>query len=260
MISIPSTSCRPAMARSGRIQSIGPRKSLMMTAMPRRRSGRRNASMVAARSPRTPGGAWGVVAMARRSSCSCSRPDSAGTRRSVSPLEISAPIRLPPPLLRKVMAAAAATARSRFSHPAVPKSRLADTSTTNQVSSSRSAIICRTCGWVVRAVTDQSIRRTSSPGWYIRDSPGSDPGPGIRPRWSPCSTPSSLRRTVSSSLRSAAVRAGSRISPRLSEGRSTAGPPVAVTDRRPPPRQAPRQAPNDPAAESHSPAADPRSA
>ena len=57
-----------------------------------------------------------------------------------------APIRLPPPLLRYAIAAAAATARSRFSQPAVPKSRLADTSTTSQVSSSRSAIICRTCG------------------------------------------------------------------------------------------------------------------
>jgi hypothetical protein len=83
----------------------------------------------------------------------------------VSPLVMMAPMRLPPPLLRKAMAAAAATARSRFSHPAVPKSRLADTSTTSHVSSSRSAIIWRTCGVVVRAVTDQSIRRTSSPGW-----------------------------------------------------------------------------------------------
>ena len=83
----------------------------------------------------------------------------------VSPLAITAPSRLPPPLLRNAIAAAAATARSRFSQPVVPKSRLADMSTTSQVSSSRSAIICRTCGWVVRAVTDQSIRRTSSPGW-----------------------------------------------------------------------------------------------
>ena len=116
------------------------------------------------------------------------------------------------------MAAAAATARSRFSHPVVPKSRLADTSTTSQVSSSRSAIICRTCGCVVRAVTDQSIRRTSSPGWYIRDSPGSDPGPGISPRWLPCSTPSSLRLTVSPSWRSAAESFGSPISPRPNDG------------------------------------------
>ena len=31
---------------------------------------------------------------------------------------------------------------------------------------------------VVRAVTGQSIRRTSSPGTYGRDSPASEPGPG----------------------------------------------------------------------------------
>ena len=78
---MPSTSWRPAMARSGRIQLIGPRKSLMITAMPRRRSGRRSASMAAARSPRTPIGAFGMVAMVRSIVCSCMRPDSAGTRR-----------------------------------------------------------------------------------------------------------------------------------------------------------------------------------
>ena len=120
--------------------------------------------MAADRSPRTPTGAFGMVAIVRSISCSCMRPDNAGTRRTESPLAMIAPIRLPPPLLRNVIAAAAATARSRFSQPVVPKSRLADMSTTSHVSSSRSAIIWRTCGWVVRAVTDQSIRRTSSPG------------------------------------------------------------------------------------------------
>ena len=91
----------------------------MMTAIPRRRSGLRNASIAAERSPRTPVGAFGIVAMVRSISCSCIRPDSAGTRRTESPLAMIAPIRLPPPLLRKVIAAAAATARSRFSHPVV---------------------------------------------------------------------------------------------------------------------------------------------
>ena len=42
----------------------------MITAIPRRRSGRRSASMAAARSPRTPGGALGMVAMVRSSVCS----------------------------------------------------------------------------------------------------------------------------------------------------------------------------------------------
>jgi uncharacterized protein YbcI len=58
----------------------------------------------------------------------------------------------------------AASTSSRFSVSAVPKSMLGERSTTIQVSSSRSAIVCRMCGIVVRAVTGQSIRRTSSPG------------------------------------------------------------------------------------------------
>ena len=37
-------------------------------------------------------------------------------------------------------------------------------------------------GSVVRAVTGQSMRRTSSPGAYCRDSPASLPGPGTSPR------------------------------------------------------------------------------
>src|ERR1700742_2303595 len=96
--------------------------------------------------PAHPDWRLGMVAMVRSIVCSCCRPDRAGTRVIFSPLAISAPSRFPPPLLRKVMAAAAATAKSRFSQTAVPKSRLADMSTTSQVSSSRSAIICRTCG------------------------------------------------------------------------------------------------------------------
>ncbi|CMH47340.1 Uncharacterised protein [Mycobacterium tuberculosis] len=64
-----STSWRAAIARSGRIQLIGPRKSLMITAIPRRRSGRRSASMATARSPRTPAGACGMVAMVRNIVC-----------------------------------------------------------------------------------------------------------------------------------------------------------------------------------------------
>ena len=54
-------------------------------------------------------------------------------------------------------------------------------------SSSRSDMVSRTCGVVVRAVTAQSILRTSSsPGWYGRASLASLPGPGSRPMWSPC--------------------------------------------------------------------------
>ena len=72
--SMASTSCRAAIARSGRIQLIGPRKSLMITAIPRRRSGRRSASMAVARSPRTPVGALGMVAIVRNIVCSMLAP------------------------------------------------------------------------------------------------------------------------------------------------------------------------------------------
>ena len=65
----------------------------------------------------------------------------------------SAPTRFPDRLVRKPTAATIASARSRFSNSAVPKSRLAERSTTIHVSSSRSAIVSRTCGIVVRAVT-----------------------------------------------------------------------------------------------------------
>jgi hypothetical protein len=45
---------------------------------------------------------------------------------------------------------------------AVPKSMLADASTSTHVVSSGSAMLARTCGSPARAVTFQSIRRTSS--------------------------------------------------------------------------------------------------
>ena len=66
--------------------------------------------------------------------------------RCRSPSNVTAPSRLPARDVRNPNAAAAASARSRFSQRAVPKSRLAEPSTTSQVSSSRSAIVSRTCG------------------------------------------------------------------------------------------------------------------
>ena len=64
------------------------------------------------------------------------------------------------------MVAIAAIPRSRFVTPSVPQFIDGVTSSNAQTSSSRSAIVSRTCGTVVRAVTAQSIFRTSSwPGW-----------------------------------------------------------------------------------------------
>jgi hypothetical protein len=57
------------------------------------------------------------------------------------PSNMSAAVRFPPRAPSRPNAAAAVSARSRFSQFAVPKSRLALVSMTSQVSSSRSAIV-----------------------------------------------------------------------------------------------------------------------
>ncbi len=178
-----STSWRPRRARRGRSHAPGSaRKSETTTARPRRRGGRDSRPMAPARSVGSPGAALGVRMTWCISACAPTRPPRAGIRTTRSPLTTTAPTLLPPRTVRWVIAARAATARSRFSQLAVPKSRLADRSSSTQVSSSRSATVSRTCGTVVRAVTGQSIRRTSSPGQYSLDSPASLPGPGRRPR------------------------------------------------------------------------------
>ena len=59
----------------------------------------------------------------------------------------------------------------------------------------RSATCARTCGSPVRAVTFQSILRTSSPTSYGRTWASSVPSPSIDARWSPSRIPSTRRRT-----------------------------------------------------------------
>ena len=109
--SMPSTSWRAAIARSGRIQlQFGPRKSLMITAIPRRRSGRRSASMAVAGRRHGPGrrlGHGGDGAQQRLlvlASGACRHPgrgEAVGDQRADP---------VPPPLLRNVIAAAPAVA------------------------------------------------------------------------------------------------------------------------------------------------------
>ena len=60
------------------------------------------------------------------------------------------------------MVAIAAMPRSRLVTPSVPQFIDGVTSSRLQTSNSRSAMVSRTCGTVVRAVTAQSILRTSS--------------------------------------------------------------------------------------------------
>ena len=108
----------------------------------------------------------GAVRMRWSRAIRWSLPPRAGTVTGPSGASSTAPMRLPVRAVRNPTAAAAEMARSRFSHSAVPKSRPATGRARSHVSSSRSAIVSRTWGCWSRAVTFQSMRRTSSPGWY----------------------------------------------------------------------------------------------
>ncbi len=92
------------------------------------------------------------------------------------------PKRLPSRVVSTPNAVVVASARSRFSQVWVPKCIDAVRSTTAYVVSSRSAMRSLTCGTLVRAVTAQSMRRTSSPSRYSRLSARSLPCPGSSPR------------------------------------------------------------------------------
>ena len=77
--------------------------------------------------------------------------------------------------------------------------------------STRSARWTRTCGSPVRAVTFQSMSRTSSsPGTYVRTWASSVPRPSTCARWSPESRPSRGERRLAQRTRSWSVRIGSR--------------------------------------------------
>ena len=112
----------------------------------------------------------------------------------------------------------------------------------------------RTCGSPVRAVTAQSIRRTSSwPGRYGRAASGSPPGPSRSPACSPGRKPSSRRRTAMSSTRSA--RSAGRRSAELGRHRRVAAagrscrvlPTSGLAGRARPAAAAPRRRPGPPA-------------
>ena len=76
------------------------------------------------------------------------------------------PSRLPRRVATWPTASATPSATSALRRSAVPNAIEADESNTSQVTSTRSASSTRTCGVPVRAVTFQSMRRTSSPGSY----------------------------------------------------------------------------------------------
>ena len=117
----------PDSARSGRSQSASPRKSEITTASPRRRGGRRSCSSAAARSPRCRSAARGVAATrAQQVRGRAPGRRGPGSASVCSPVATTAPIRLPPPRGQvRDRGQPRRRTRSRFSQPAVPKSRLA---------------------------------------------------------------------------------------------------------------------------------------
>ena len=119
------------------------------------------------------------------------------------------PTRFPRRLAAWPSASATPSATSALRRSAVPKPIEGVRSSTIQLTRTRSASCTRTCASRVRAVTFQSISRTSSPGTYGRTCASSLPRPSRCERWSPASRPSTRRPIDSSRARSS----GSGIGP-----------------------------------------------
>ena len=130
------------------------------------------------------------------------RPWCGGIVRSPRPPNVTTPSRFPRRVDRWPIATATPSATSAFLLSPVPNSIETEVSRTSHVTSTRSARSTRTCGSPVRAVTFQSIRRTSSPGAYGRIIASSEPVPRRLERKSPASSPSTLLPIETSRARS----------------------------------------------------------
>ena len=207
-ISTATTSWRAARWSSRGRQSRGPRKSDTTTITERRRARR----PIRARAAPSEVGPMGSRSGSRRSACrSASRPRlpwRAGEATGLRSPNVASASRLPRRTAKCPTASETPSATSHFRRSAVPNVIDADVSSRSHVSTARSATLTRTCGSPVRAVTFQSIMRTSSPGAYGRTCASSVPSPVAHERWSPASSPSIRRRTVRLTLRRSAAGSG----------------------------------------------------
>ena len=111
-------------------------------------------------------------------SCStCWRPPRAGSTVSAPEPYSKAPTRLPWPVSSRARMATKRADTSRLRCSLEPKSIDGLRSSKNQAVISRSSVNTRTCGCCSRAVTFQSMWRTSSWNWYSRRSARSMPVP-----------------------------------------------------------------------------------
>ena len=115
----------------------------------------------------------------------CFRPFRGGTNSSTLSVKRSRPTLSLFVVAARDKTAASSTASSRLNLLLVPKSAERLTSTTSMTVNSRSSTYLLTWGSPVRAVTFQSIERTSSPGLYCRTSSNSIPRPLNTDRYSP---------------------------------------------------------------------------
>src|SRR5512139_624239 len=124
-----------------------------------------------------------------------STPFRGGTKRSIRSVKRSAPTRSLFLTAAKASSAASSAIRSRFVRYFDPKACDGETSRRRRTVRSRSSTYFFTWGTPVRAVTFQSMARTSSPGTYSRTSENSMPRPRKTEWYSPPS-PSFTRRLV----------------------------------------------------------------
>src|SRR5688572_26507125 len=125
-------------------------------------------------------------------------------KRSTRSVTSSSPTRSLLPAAANASTAASSDATSALDLAPVPNSLDAERSTIRRAVSSRSSTYSFTKGRPRRAVTFQSIDRTSSPGWYSRTSENSRPRP-LKTEWySPLKRASTSPRVRSSIRRTCA--------------------------------------------------------
>ena len=95
----------------------------------------------------------------------CIRPLAGGINSSTRSEKSISPTLSLFPMAEKASVAQISVTMSRLVAPPVPNPCEPDTSTASIMVSSRSSSNTLMCGWLVLAVTFQSMLRTSSPGW-----------------------------------------------------------------------------------------------
>ena len=124
----------------------------------------------------------------RRSACR--RPLRGGTKCSTASVKRTAPTRSLLRIAENASTAASSAASSLLKRRACRTAPTPDRSTTSITVSSRSSMNSLTYGRRMRAVTFQSMERTSSPGWYSRTSANSMPCPLNTEWYSPANSES----------------------------------------------------------------------